>query len=76
MSHKYTPLTPERVAVLRASPVVRIRDAIQIYGFGRNKLYEFMKDGRVSYVKIGYNTLLRTESLERLVSPIEMEAAE
>ncbi len=70
MSHKRTPLTPERVAVLRASPCMHVADAVQIYGFGRNKLYEFMKDGRVSYVKIGYSTLLRTESLERLVGSV------
>ena len=70
MSKRRLPLTPERVAVLRASPVMHVIDAVQIYGFGRNRIYDFMREGRIAYVKLGGSTLLRVESLEALVRPL------
>ena len=66
-----TPLTPERIALLRASPCIRVHDAIVVYGISRNKIYSFMKEGRIGFVKLGGATLLRVDSLEALVSPIE-----
>lgn len=71
MSKKRVPLTPERIAQLRACACIKVHDAEVVYGIGRQRLYDFMKDGRVKFVKIGASTLLRVDSLEALVYPVE-----
>jgi hypothetical protein len=75
MSKRRTPLTPERIAQLRACATIRVHDAEVVYGIGRNRLYDFMRDGRIGFVKLGGATLLCVDSLEALVRP-PMEAAE
>jgi hypothetical protein len=75
MSRKRIPLTPERIALLRASPVIRVHDAMVVYGISRNRMYDFMREGRVGFVKLGGATLLNVDSLEALVRP-PMVAAE
>jgi hypothetical protein len=62
-------LTPEQVAFHRICPGMRVHHAIEIYGLGRNKLYDLMKDGRVKFTKVDDSTILSTSSLEALVSP-------
>jgi hypothetical protein len=62
-------LTPERIAMLRALPCIHMCDAEIIFQIGRNRLYDFMRDGRVRYTKIGGSTLLSVPSLEALVRP-------
>jgi hypothetical protein len=72
MSKKRIPLTPERIAFLRSCPVVHVHDAEQIYQVGRNRLYDYMKSGRLKFTKLGGSTLLHTASLEALVvTPVE-----
>jgi len=46
---------------------VRIPTAIRLTGIGRSKLYELIKAGEIETVKIGSSTLLKMESLRRLV---------
>lgn len=66
---KRKPLTPERIVQLRACPVMHVHEAQQIYGIGRNRLYDLMHDGTLPFVKLGVSTLLRTDGLEALVKP-------
>jgi hypothetical protein len=63
------PLSPERIAQLRACPAMHVHEAQIIYNIGRNRLYGFMKDGTLPYKKLGQTTLLSTASLEALVRP-------
>lgn len=44
-------LTPERIAQLRACPVMHVHEAQQIYGLGRNRLYDLMNDGTLPFTK-------------------------
>jgi hypothetical protein len=71
MSKRRIPLTPERISLLRASPCIRVHDAIIVYGISRNRIYDFMREGRIGFVKLGGATLLRVDTLEALVSPVE-----
>jgi hypothetical protein len=48
-----------------------VHDAEAVYQIGRNRIYDFMREGRIRFVKLGGATLLRVDSLEALVSPIE-----
>jgi predicted DNA-binding transcriptional regulator AlpA len=72
---KPIPLTAERVQMLRACPSMRVYDAIEIYGLGRNSLYRLMNEGTLPYRKLGGVTLLSTEGLEALVAPNSEHAA-
>jgi hypothetical protein len=63
MSRRRLPLTPERVAQLRACPAIHVRDAMGIYGMGRNRLYALMKSGDLRFKKIATSTLLSVEDL-------------
>jgi hypothetical protein len=65
---KIIPLTAERIAILRACPTMSVGNAVQIFGFGQNKIYEFLKDGRVASVKIDGTRRLITSSLEALLN--------
>jgi excisionase family DNA binding protein len=69
MSRKRVPLTPERVSMLRSCPCMTISDACKIYGVGRNKVYQLMRIGVLTFAKVGASTLIHVDSLERLVSP-------
>jgi hypothetical protein len=62
-------LSPQRIAQLRAGPAMRVGEAIQIYPFSRNKIYELIAAGLLAYRKVGKTTLLSTPSLEALASP-------
>jgi hypothetical protein len=66
---KRKPLTPERIAQLRACPVMHVYEAQQIYGLGRNRLYDCMAAGSLPFKKLGNSTLLSVEGLEALVRP-------
>ena len=64
---KPIPLTASRVEMLRACPSMRVYDAIEIYGLGRNSIYRFMHEGALPYKKLGGITLLSVAALEDLV---------
>jgi hypothetical protein len=63
------PLTPEEIAHFRACPGMTIRNAWRIYGFAKNKIYDLMSEGRITFTKVGHQTVLATGSLEALVAP-------
>jgi excisionase family DNA binding protein len=46
---------------------VRIPVAVRLTGISRSKLYELIRDGELKTVKIGASTLVRMESLKRLI---------
>lgn len=46
---------------------VSINDACQMVGLGRTKMYQLMKTGRVSSVKLGKRNLIRVASLHALL---------
>jgi excisionase family DNA binding protein len=69
MSRKRVPLTPERVSMLRNCPCMTISDACKIYNVGKNKIYQLMKIGVLTYAKVGASTLIHVDSLEKPVSP-------
>ncbi len=52
-----------------------IKESCRRTGLSRSKLYELMKDGRLTPIKIGRRTLLSTDELRRLVSPEQRSAA-
>ena len=54
-SHYFEPIT------------VRIPAAVRMTGIGRSKLYELIKAGDVEIVKVGTSTLIKVESLRRLL---------
>jgi hypothetical protein len=61
---KRIPLTPERIAQLRACPVMHVHEAQIVYNIGRNRLYAYMQDGSLPFKKLGNSTLLSVEALE------------
>jgi hypothetical protein len=67
-TRKNIPLDAERISQLRASPVMKVADAVRIYQVSRSQLYNFMRDGGLTYVKVGTSRLVRTDSLEALVA--------
>lgn len=46
---------------------VSIKDTVTALGVGRTTVYEMIKDGRLEAFKLGRRTLVRTESIRRLV---------
>jgi excisionase family DNA binding protein len=52
-----------------ASPAltVRIREACRITGIGRSKLYELIKGGQITTVKVGAITLIPVAELRRFL---------
>ena len=46
---------------------VSINDAVKMLGLGRTSVYELIKDGRLDAFKLGRRTLVRVESIRRLV---------
>jgi excisionase family DNA binding protein len=68
-TQKYPPLSQQEIARLRAMPGMRVRDAKRVYPIGKNTIYKLMREGRLSFVKIGHSTILNTQALEDLVAP-------
>jgi excisionase family DNA binding protein len=48
---------------------VRVKEACQLTGIGRSKLYELIASGDVEIVKIGAITLIPIASLKKLLQP-------
>lgn len=46
---------------------VSINDTAKALGLGRTSIYELIKDGRLETFKLGRRTLVRVESIRRLV---------
>jgi excisionase family DNA binding protein len=46
---------------------VSIGDTVKALGVGRTTVYEMIKDGRLEAFKLGRRTLVRVESIRRLV---------
>lgn len=48
-----------------------VNDAARALGVGRTHLYSMIRDGRIEAIKLGRRTLIKTESLRRLVETVE-----
>jgi excisionase family DNA binding protein len=46
---------------------VSINDTVRMLGIGRTSIYRMIKDGRLEAFKLGRRTLVRVESIRRLV---------
>ena len=44
-----------------------INDAAKALGIGRTSIYQLIRDGRLDAVKLGRRTLVKTESIRRLI---------
>lgn len=47
---------------------VRVAAAVRITGLSRSRIYELIKTGDIEIVKVGRSTLVRYDSLRRLVA--------
>ncbi|AYO80071.1 DNA-binding protein [Sphingobium yanoikuyae] len=51
------------------SPItIRVATAVRISGISRSRIYELIQSGDVHIVKVGRLTLVRYDSLQRLLS--------
>jgi excisionase family DNA binding protein len=50
-----------------------VKEAMQASGLGRTKLYELMDAGKLQSVKIGERRLINWKSLEKLLTPAQMD---
>lgn len=48
-----------------------VPDACRAIGLGRTKLYELIESGQVETIKIGARTLVKYDSLKRLIAGSE-----
>lgn len=63
---KLSPLSPPEKT--GAQPLtLSIKDAARMLGLGRTAIYRLIGEQRLKTVKIGNRTLIKTESIERLV---------
>jgi excisionase family DNA binding protein len=46
---------------------VSINDTVRMLGIGRTSIYRMIKDGRLEAFNLGRRTLVRVESIRRLV---------
>ncbi len=46
---------------------VSINDTVKVLWIGRTSVYEMIKDGRLEAFKLGRRTLVRVDSIRRLV---------
>lgn len=46
---------------------VSINDTVRMLGVGRTSIYEMIRDGRLEAFKLGRRTLVRVDSIRRLV---------
>lgn len=60
-------LTPETITIQRA---------IELYGFGRTKLYELIQRGDIEAVKLGRRTLLRADSIRAFIDSLPRMTSE
>jgi excisionase family DNA binding protein len=60
------PAEPSGDALLRPL-TVRVRDACQLTGIGRSKLYLLIGEGQIETIKVGSITLIPMRSLERFL---------
>ena len=44
-----------------------VSDAVKVSSLGRTKLYELIKNGRIDTLKVGRRTLVKADSLHRLL---------
>jgi excisionase family DNA binding protein len=44
-----------------------IKDAVQVSGIGRSRIYELIRDGQLEMRKVGHRSLIPAHSLRRLV---------
>jgi excisionase family DNA binding protein len=58
---------PETEAAASPALTVRIREACRITGIGRSKLYELIKDGQITTVKVGAITLIPMAELRQFL---------
>lgn len=52
---------------------VPMTEACRLAGFGRTKMYELIKAGRVKPVKVGTKTLIRVQAIQDLLLDLESE---
>ena len=46
---------------------VRIRQAVEMLGVSRSKIYELIQQGEIEVIKVGSSTLLPVDGLEKFV---------
>ena len=47
---------------------VRIRQAVQMTGISRSRIYELLRAGDIEYIKVGSSTLILVESLHQFIN--------
>lgn len=47
-----------------------INDTAKALSLGRTSIYQLIRDGRLETVKMGRRTLVRIESIRRLIGPV------
>ena len=59
--------TPPYQAALLVPLAVRVKQACELIGIGRSKLYELVAEGEIETIKVGSATLIPMTSLARFV---------
>jgi excisionase family DNA binding protein len=50
--------------------VASINDTAKALSLGRTSIYQLIREGRLETVKMGRRTLVRIESIRRLIGPV------